>query len=208
MVKSLIVFAGAALMVAMVPGPSTAVIVREAVRSGRRAGMAVVLGNEVGVLGWGLAAVFGLSALLVASRIAYDVTRVAGAAVLIVMGVRGLWRARRGHGGAGEEAVPVPVSRGRLFRLGVLTAAANPKAGVFAVSFLPQFVPHGVAVPPMLGLLAVEWVLIDLAWYVGVVWLAGRAGRMLRAARVRQWMERVCGAVLVALGVRLMTDAR
>ncbi|MCO5997008.1 LysE family translocator [Actinoallomurus rhizosphaericola] len=209
MVQSLIVFVGAAFLVAMVPGPSTAVIVRESVRSGRRAGVAVMLGNEAGVLLWGLAAVFGLSALLLASRVAYDVMRVAGAVFLIGMGTRALWRARRDGAPVAEEEGPAPApARGRLFRLGLLTNAANPKAGVFAVSFLPQFVPHGVAVPPMLALLALVWALVDVAWYLGVIWLAGRAGRLLRGPRVRRRMEQVSGVVLVGLGIRLVTDSR
>jgi threonine/homoserine/homoserine lactone efflux protein len=208
MVQSLILFVGAAILVAMVPGPSTAVIVRESVRSGRRAGLAVTLGNETGILLWGLAAVFGLSALLLASRIAYDVMRVAGAVFLIWMGARALWRARRDGAPAGEEPTAPVVSRGRLFRLGLLTNLANPKAGVFAVSFLPQFVPHGVAVPPMLVLLSMVWVLVDIAWYLVVIWLAGRAGRVLRGPRVRRRMEQVSGVVLLGLGVRLVTDAR
>ncbi|MEV0405177.1 LysE family translocator [Actinoallomurus sp. NPDC050550] len=208
MLQSLILFVGAAFVVAMVPGPSTAVIVRESVRSGRRAGVAVMLGNEAGVLLWGMAAVFGLSALLLASRIAYDVMRIAGAVFLIVMGVRALWQARRGRAEAEEEAPGAAVSHRRLFRLGLLTNAANPKAGVFAVSFLPQFVPHGAPVLPMLALLAVVWALVDVAWYLGVIWLAGRAGRVLRSPRVRRRMEQVSGVVLVGLGVRLVTDTR
>ncbi|WP_433170127.1 LysE family translocator [Actinoallomurus sp. CA-150999] len=208
MLQSLILFVGAAIVVAMVPGPSTAVIVRESVRSGRRAGVAVMLGNEAGVLLWGMAAVFGLSALLLASRIAYDVMRIAGAVFLIAMGARALWRARRGGAEAGEEAPAAAVSHRRLFRLGLLTNAANPKAGVFAVSFLPQFVPHGVAVLPMLALLALVWALVDVAWYLGVIWLAGRVGRVLRSPRVLRRMEQVSGVVLVGLGVRLVTDSR
>src|SRR5882757_5380045 len=78
MLQSLIAFAGAAVIIALVPGPSTVMILRQSVREGRRAGVASVLGNEVGVLAWGLAAAFGLSALLVASRIAYDGIRLAG----------------------------------------------------------------------------------------------------------------------------------
>lgn len=72
LVTGLVAFIGAAFVVSLVPGPSTVMIIRQSVRSGRRAGMATMLGNEVGVLVWGLAATFGLSALLVASRLAYD----------------------------------------------------------------------------------------------------------------------------------------
>lgn len=60
MVESLLAFAGAAVLIAMSPGPSTVVIMRESVRSGRRGGLAVVLGNEAGVLVWGMVAAVGL----------------------------------------------------------------------------------------------------------------------------------------------------
>ncbi|MQY08742.1 Leucine efflux protein [Actinomadura sp. RB68] len=211
-------FAGAAFLIALAPGPSTVVIMRQSVRSGRRAGLATVLGNEAGVLAWGVAAAVGLSALLVASQVAYDVLRVTGAAVLVYFGARALWQARRGadaaeggdapqDGPAGDAAgVPVPVWR--CFRLGLVTNIANPKAGVFAVSFLPQFVPSGWPVMAALLLLAVLWALIDLVWYAGVVWLAGLARRTLVRPAVRRWLERVSGAVLVGLGVRLAAETR
>ncbi|WP_030177366.1 LysE family translocator [Spirillospora albida] len=210
MVESLVAFVGAAVLIALVPGPSTVVIVRESVRSGRRAGLAAVLGNEVGVLLWGVAAAVGLSALLAASQVAYDVLRVVGAGVLVWFGVRALWEARRGGGGGdeGPGAGGGAVSGWRCFRVGLVTNAANPKAGVFAVSFLPQFVPEGWPVLGVLLVLSVLWALIDLAWYGVVVWLAGAAGRVLGRPGVRRGLERVSGVVLVGLGVRLAAEAR
>ncbi|MFC5746537.1 LysE family translocator [Actinomadura rugatobispora] len=182
MLESLIAFTGAAVLIAMVPGPSTVVIMRSSVLSGRRAGLAAVLGNETGVLLWGLAAALGLSALLAASRLAYDGLRIAGAAVLVYFGARALWQARRGavtaagvpgdpedpEGAAGAvEGGSGPL--GRYFRLGLITNFANPKAGVFAVSFLPQFVPEGWPVPVVLVGFSLLWALIDLVWYTVVV---------------------------------------
>lgn len=202
MLTSILTFAGAACLIAMVPGPSTAVILRRSVLHGRTSGMVTVLGNEAGVLLWGLAAAFGLSAVLVASEIAYNVMRIAGAAFLIWMGAQALWRARRGNT-VGEDADDGRVSHWRAFRLGLLTNAANPKAGVFAVSLLPQFVPSGAPVLPMLLLFSVMWALIDLVWYFGLVWLAGRVRATFQRPTVRRRMERVSGTVLVALGVRL-----
>ena len=90
MLTSLLTFVGAACLIAMVPGPSTAVILRRSVINGRASGVATVLGNEVGVLLWGLAAAFGLSGLLLASRAAYDTMRITGAAPLVWMGARAL----------------------------------------------------------------------------------------------------------------------
>ncbi|WP_308166236.1 LysE family translocator [Actinomadura sp. NEAU-AAG7] len=225
-------FAGAAVLIAVAPGPSTVVIMRESARSGRRAGMAAVLGNEAGVLAWGLAAAAGLSALLVASRLAYDGLRVVGAGVLVWFGVRALWRARRGasapepgggsaldtapgtgrgtgpNAGAGTGTGGAPRGGWRCFRLGLVTNAANPKAGVFAVSFLPQFVPEGWPVPLALAVLSVLWVAIDLAWYTGVVWLVGAARRLVGRPAVRRRLEQVSGVVLVGLGLRLAAETR
>lgn len=162
----------------------------------------------------GVAAALGLSALLVASRVAYEAVRLVGAGVLLWMGVQALWGARRGReeGGEGTDRPAAgPVKAGglrRSFRTGVVTAAANPKAGVFAVSFLPQFVPEGAPVPWALLVLAVLWVLIDLTWYLAVVFAVGAVRGLLRRGGVRRAVERVSGAVLIGLGVRLAFDGR
>ncbi|GAA4070747.1 MULTISPECIES: LysE family translocator [Actinomadura] len=225
MLETLVAFTGAAMLIAMAPGPSTIVIMRVAVRSGRRAGVAAVLGNEAGVVLWGVAAAVGLSALLVASRLVYDGLRIVGAVVLVWFGVRALWEARRrrgdeGAGGRGEgadvtvssDAVGGGDSLWRCFRLGLITNVANPKAGVFAVSFLPQFVP--VSVPTgwpvlvMLVGLTVVWALVDVVWYGAVLWLVGAARRVLGRAGVRRRLEQVSGVVLIGLGVRLAAETR
>lgn len=167
--------------------------------------MATVLGNECGVLLWGLAAAFGLSALLLASQVAYDVIRIAGAAVLVWMGARALWQARRAGQPDQGPSETAPVSLRRAYWQGLLTNFANPKAGVFAVSFLPQFVPHGAPVLPTLLAFSVIWAVADLFWYLPLVWLAGRVGGVLQRQSVRRRMEQVCGVLLVGLGVRLAT---
>lgn len=79
----LLAFIGACILVAMVPGVSTAIILRQTLRAGRGSGLAATLGNETGILLWALAAAFGLSALLLASQLAYDVMRIVGAIVLL-----------------------------------------------------------------------------------------------------------------------------
>jgi threonine/homoserine/homoserine lactone efflux protein len=204
---SVVAFVGAAFLIAMVPGPSTAVILRRAVLTGRRSGVATVLGNESGVVLWGLAAAFGLSALLLASRLAYDGLRIVGAGVLVWMGARALWYARRGNGTAEREVPVAAVSQRRAYWQGLVTSFANPKAGVFAISFLPQFVPHGAPVLPMLVTFSVIWAVVDLVWYLPLVWLAGRVRGVFQRPAVRRRLEQVSGAVLVALGIRLAAES-
>jgi threonine/homoserine/homoserine lactone efflux protein len=211
MLTSLLAFAGAVAILAVVPGPSTAIILRRSMLSGHRSGVATVIGDDTGALVWGIAAALGLSALLIASQVAYDAIRITGAVILVCMGARALWHGRRGP--AVDEIGDEPGARPpepafRSFRLGLVTNLANPKAGVFAMSFLPQFVPHGVPALPVMLALSVLWALIDASWGLTLVWMAGRARRTLRRPAMRRWLERVSGVVLVGLGVRLALESR
>lgn len=202
----LIAFVGACILVAMAPGVSTAVILRQTLRAGRGSGLAATLGNETGILLWGLAAAFGLSALVLASQLAYDAMRVVGAVVLVVMGVQSLWQARRTKVETSEPEVVD--GRRKAYLTGLGTCMANPKAAVFAMSFLPQFVPQGQNVPLTLVLLAVIWVAVDIAWYSLVIWMVARAKAILGRPAVKRRLEQISGLVLIGLGVRLMTEAR
>jgi threonine/homoserine/homoserine lactone efflux protein len=202
----LLAFIGACVLVAMVPGVSTAIILRQTLRAGRGSGLAATLGNETGILLWGLAAAFGLSALLVASQVAYDIMRVTGAVLLVVMGAQALWQARKGAPPATEGEVG-PGRRGP-YLAGVGTCLANPKAAVFAMSFLPQFVPAGQNVPLTLVTLAVVWVLVDLIWYGLLIWAVDRARAWLGRPAVKRRLEQISGVVLVGLGVRMVVEAR
>ncbi|WP_437316231.1 LysE family translocator [Sorangium sp. So ce385] len=207
MSSTLLAFCGAALVLAVIPGPSTAVIVRQALRGGRRAALATIAANEVGLLFWALVAALGASALVEASAVAYDVLRIAGAVVLVVLGAQSLLgRRRAGDGDAGSAAREPAAGGWSAFRVGLLTILANPKAAVFAASFLPQFVPAGAPTLPALLLLSLVWVAVDTAWYLALILLLGRLQAAMSGGRVRRTLEAVSGVVLVALGVRMVLE--
>ncbi|MFF7673638.1 LysE family translocator [Actinacidiphila glaucinigra] len=199
-------FLGACTLVAAAPGPSTVLIIRHSLRS-RRAGFATVLGNETGVLVWGLCAAFGLTALLAASQLAYDVVRMVGAAVLVWFGVQALRAARRGpdpeRAAAGEDAAVTPWA---AYRAGLGMNLANPKAAVFAMSFLPQFVPSGAPQLPAMAGLAALWAVYEVGYYGVYVWFVDRLRSVFGRAAVRRRLEAVSGGVLVALGVRMALE--
>lgn len=212
MPSTLLPFIGACLLIAASPGPSTVLIIRHSL-AGRRAGMMTVLGNETGVFVWGVVAAFGLTALLVASQVAYGVMRVVGAVVLIVFGIQALRSARRpaaesaaAAGGGGLEPPPAGVSGARAYRAGLLMNLANPKVAVFALSFLPHFVPEGSApLPTMVGLAAL-WAVLEVGYYAVYVWFVVRMKRLLGRASVRRRLDFVSGVVLLGLGVRLALE--
>lgn len=216
----LLAFAGAALLLAIAPGPATAVLLRQTIRHGRRRGFATVAGIESGVFFWAVMAALGVTALLSASEIAYTVLRVTGALMLVFLGVQAILRSRTT--GAEQSASELAdVDEGRplepkaqrgstriAYRAGLVTNLANPKAGVFAVSFLPQFIPSGAPVLATGLLLAVIWVACDCAWYLSLTTAIHAARDLFARSTVRRRVERLTGVVLIGFGIRLATQSR
>jgi threonine/homoserine/homoserine lactone efflux protein len=202
-------FALACLVLAALPGPATALFVHRTVRDGRAAGLAAVAGNEIGVFGWALAAGAGLTALLQANRVLFEVLHIVGAVVLVYLGVAA-WRAARRP--AADLASPGWLAPGRspmaAFRASLVSIAANPKAAVFAFSFFPQFLPRHGPVFATSVLLAVIQLVIDTTYCVAIVLLAVRLRLWLSRIAVRRYLERILGTVLVALGVQLAAESR
>ncbi|WP_367320171.1 LysE family translocator [Streptomyces sp. HUAS ZL42] len=207
MLSTLLAFLGACTLIAASPGPSTVLIIKQSLRS-RRSGFLTVLGNETGVFVWGVVAAFGLTALLAASEVAYDVMRIVGAVVLVGFGIQTLRQARRAAGtedAGGRETVGR--SGWASYRGGLLLNLANPKAAVFALSFLPQFVPEGAPhLPTMVGLAAL-WAVFEVGYYGLYVWFVSRMKAVLSRTGVRRRLEQVSGGVLLLLGARMALES-
>ncbi|MGW5106581.1 LysE family translocator [Nocardia sp. NPDC004123] len=209
-VEVLPAFTLACLILAALPGPATALFLQRSVRDGRAAGLAAVAGNEIGIFGWTLAGGAGLSALLVANRVLNVGIHLLGAVVLVWLGIQA-WRGSRGDdafGAALTSALPGGRTPGSAFRASLISIAANPKAAVFGLTILPQFLPASGAVLPTVLILAVIQLAIDTTWCIGVVLAADRAGTWLRRTGIRRRIERTLAAILVGLGLSLAADAR
>jgi threonine/homoserine/homoserine lactone efflux protein len=199
-------FSLACLVVVALPGPATALFLHRTIRDGRRSGLAAVAGNEIGVFSWALAAGAGLTSLLRANLLLFDALHIAGGIVLAWLGISA-WRAAR------RDEEPREVApRGRTplgaFRASLVSIAANPKAAVFAFVFYPEFLPrHGDVLATTLALATFQVLVIDGPYCVGIVLLADRIRPWLSRAEIRRRMERVLGAVLVALGIELAATA-
>jgi len=197
----------ACVAVAALPGPSTALFLHRTVRDGRKAGLAAVAGNEIGVFCWALAAGAGLTALLRANAVLFTAMHIVGAAVLVYLGVSA-WRSARREEGEFGAAVHLRRPAGRTpaasFRASLVTIAANPKAAVFAFTFFPQFLPsHGPVLGTAAALAAIQVLVIDGPYCAMIVLLASRARNWLSRATIRRRMERALGATLVCLGIDL-----
>jgi RhtB (resistance to homoserine/threonine) family protein len=198
-----VAFAAAIGLGAMSPGPDFAVVVRQAVTSGRRAGLATAAGVAVGILVWVLAATTGVAALLAASAVAFTVVKVIGAGYLLYLGVRALRAAARRAGATAEPATGrAPTTGVAAFRSGLLCNVLNPKAAVFFVALMPQFLPRHPAVADVLLLSATAF-LITLLWFGVVATVLSGLRRLLDRPAVRRVIDGLTGTALVLLGIRL-----
>jgi len=205
---SLLAFAGVSLLLAVTPGPDMAVVTRNALAHGRRGVLLTTSGIALALVIWVTATAVGLSALLRTSGEVLFVLKIIGASYLGYVGVRTLLESRRRPADllAGTPPAPPAAPAHAVFRQGFLSALSNPKLGVFFVTFLPQFVLPGQAVLPRLLLLGVTFAVIGWLWMNVYGLFVTRLRDVITAPRVRQWMERVTGIVLLGFGARLALE--
>lgn len=201
----LLAFAGVSLLLAVTPGPDMAVVTKNALAHGRRGVVLTTTGIGLALLIWAAATAIGLSALLRASGDLLFVLKLVGAAYLAYLGVRALLDSRRRPADLLAGAPP-PAPAHAIFRQGFLSAISNPKLGVFFVTFLPQFVAPGQALLPRLVELGLIFAAIGWTWMNVYGLLISRIRDFITAPRVRQWMQRVTGVVLLGFGARLALE--
>ena len=195
--SSLPIFLAATLGLLILPGPAVLYIVTRSVAQGRRAGLASVLGIELGSLCHAAAAAFGLSAILLASALAFDIVKYVGAAYLVYLGVRTLLSRRPA---AAEDSAPR--SAGELFRKGLVVQLLNPKTALFFYAFLPQFVDPGRG-SPVLQILALGGLFTLLATCTDSLYAvlgSGIGGFVKRNPAFQRVQKYVSGGIYIALG--------
>jgi threonine/homoserine/homoserine lactone efflux protein len=197
----ILAFSLAAALIVLLPGPDTLVVVRALLRGGAAEAVRTVAGVLTGLAVWVVAAALGLSALLRASHAGYDVLRVAGAAYLVWLGVQSL-RSRS------RELAPPPRRGplGRGYLAGLATDLLNPKVGVFFVTFLPGFVPHGASVGVMSLIFGGIFILEGAAYFAVLIGLARTVTGWMQNVRIRRRLDAGTGLVLIGLGVRLAVE--
>ena len=207
-VHGLPLFMTAALLVNLTPGPDMLFVIGNSAANGRRAGVMAALGIGAGCVLHTVLAAVGLSALLAASALAFEVVKWIGAAYLVWVGI-GMMRSK-----ARQPAAAAPaVAPGRVFWQGALTNALNPKVALFFLAFLPQFISPGESGQVMaFVVLGTLFNLGGTAINIVMALVAGdvrdRMSRSASAGRVGAWLKRAVGAVFVGLGVKLAFSSR
>jgi threonine/homoserine/homoserine lactone efflux protein len=197
----LALFMAAALALNVTPGPDMLYVAARSTSEGRRAGILSAFAIATGTLVHIASVALGLTALLAAVPVAYDILRMAGAIYLVYLGMRTFLR--KGFGD--DTSAPPPASSWTIFRQGVVTNVLNPKVALFFLAFLPQFVDPGRAPVAMqvvfLGLLFnTSGTLVNVAVALGA---SGLAGRVRRSGGLQEVARKVTGGIFILLGLRL-----
>jgi threonine/homoserine/homoserine lactone efflux protein len=203
----LLAFLAAAVLLTLSPGPDNMMVLGIGMAKGRARGMAFGLGCALGCLSHTLLAVIGVSALIAASPLAFTTLKVCGGLYLGWMGFNAIRSTAVANSGASaSRAEGVTESARTLFFRGVFANAINPKVALFFLSFLPQFVAA------QRGDANLQTALLGLAFTAQAAILFGLLGFfsgtvgawLARRPRAGMWLDRIAGAIFIALGLRLI----
>ena len=205
--NDLILFAGAALLMVLTPGPNMIYLISRSISQGRRAGVISLFGVVAGFLVHLLAAAVGLSALFLAIPLAYEILKWAGALYLLWLA----WQAVKPGARSPFSAQDLPVdSAARLFLMGFLTNVLNPKIAVFYLAIFPQFITPGNG-SVFLQSIVLGSTQIAVSFSVNLLIALSAAGIASWFSRNPAWLATqryFMGFVLGALAVRLAFEQR
>lgn len=196
-----LIFLGAAILLAIAPGPGMLYVLARALAGGRREGLLSALGTFFGGMVHVFAAAAGVSIILAKSAVAFATVKYLGAAYLCFLGIRMILEARKDE----PISIEAPQRRRSPFWQGILTEALNPKTALFFLSFIPQFVERGSAhVFLRFIFLGSVSVALNTSADIIVTLLAGPLGERIRgSARFRRQQRSLTGAVMIGLGTYL-----
>lgn len=205
--EALIAFSIAAGLLTITPGLDTALVLRTAASEGPKKAALASAGVCLGTIVWAAAVALGLGALLAASELAFTMLKWAGAAYLVWLGLQLILRPRSRFE-VGAAKLPRDGGDWTWFWRGLLNNLLNPKAGVFYVSFLPQFVPQHVAAAPFMLLLGCIHASMAVPWFGLIIGATRPISGALQRADVVRWLDRLTGGVFLGFGVRLAMARR
>ena len=197
-----ITFVIAACIIAVSPGSGAVLSMSHGLSYGVKKTSATIVGLQAGLILILIIAGAGVGSLLLASELAFNVVKTAGALYLIYLGLS-QWRAKVTVGGADVAAQSALPSLQKRVLTGFLTNATNPKGIIFMVAVLPQFIEHGAPLLPQLLIMAATMCTVDLVVMHSYAFLASSMQRFFRDAGAVKKQNRFFGGMLMAVGTAL-----
>jgi len=203
--ESWLAFTLASILLTLVPGPSVLLVVSQALARGRRAAMMCIVGDMLGTIVLMLLSFMGVGALLAASAVLFQVVKWAGVLYLAHLGLRQILEATK----QSDELTDAPeaVSSWGSFWAGSITAILNPKAILFYMAFLAQFIDPAGSLVLQMGILTATSVTIIAVLLTGYALVAARARAGFQSRSIRRKIGYAGGGLMIG-GSALMAVTR
>ena len=203
LLKAIPAFALTALLLAIVPGQGVAMVLRQSIVGGAKAAFISVAGNSTGLIIWGAGSAIGLSQIFARSHTAYNILKYSGVAFLIFLSAQTLLTLRNESGNF-DYGGHAQTGFGPAFRLGLFTNLTNVKAAVFAVAFIPAFVPKDFSLALGIFILACVQALVSTSWYTFLIAIVERSSVYLAKPKVRRSLTAFSAAGILFLAISLL----
>jgi threonine/homoserine/homoserine lactone efflux protein len=195
-------FVLATVLLVMVPGQGVAMVLRQSILGGSKAAFLSAIGNCVGILTWATSSAIGLSAIFAQSQTAYSILKWVGVSYLVFVSLQTLFALRHEFGKFDLESKS-EVSNGASFRLGLITNLTNVKAAVYAVAFLPAFVPSNFSLAWGILIFGSIWAFISILWNIFLIWTVKKSSVFIQRPAVRRTLTAISALGIMGLAIGL-----
>ncbi|MCK4536212.1 MAG: LysE family translocator [Desulfuromonadales bacterium] len=204
--ETLAPFFAASVLLCLAPGPDNIFVLTQSALRGRSAGLAVMLGLCTGLVGHSTAVALGVAVIFQTSALAFSMLKFIGAGYLVYLA----WQAFRAPATPIEASGSENLRLGKYYSRGIIMNITNPKVSIFFLAFLPQFAdPLRGPISAQILMLGGVFIFATILVFGGIALLAGTLGEWLnRSNRIQKVMNRLTGAVFVALALKLATTER
>ena len=204
MLEGLLTFITITLKIIIVPGPDFFIVMKNSISSGRVNGTMAALGITSGHVIYSLLAIFGIIFILAQMYYVFLVIKILGACYLIYLGIRSIISARQGLNFTPETMKIAQVSYLNSYRQGIVSTLLNPKALLYYISILPQFLSTGGAVTSQIAILSAIVTSVILIWFIFCVFIFQYIKKLFANRKIKAFFDYAVGFILVGLSINLL----
>ncbi|EJR54545.1 LysE family translocator [Bacillus cereus] len=204
MIENYFLFIIMSICLIILPGPDTAMATKNTLVAGKMGGVKTVFGTCVALLIHTLAAVIGLSALIVKSALLFSIFKYVGALYLIYIGIKALLAVKNQEGvNTNDVSMNTDNEHTPCFRQGFLTNLLNPKIAVFFLTFLPQFLNPSHNTLIQLLVMGLTYLVLTVIWFAFYIFLIDKISAFMKKPKTQSYIQGLTGIVLIGFGIKL-----
>ena len=203
MIENYLLFIIMSICLIILPGPDTAMATKNTLVAGKMGGVKTVFGTCVALLIHTLAAVIGLSALIVKSALLFSIFKYVGALYLI----KALLAVKNKEGvNTNDVSINNDKEHTSCFRQGFLTNLLNPKIAVFFLTFLPQFLNPSHNTFIQLLVMGLTYLVLTIIWFAFYIFLIDKISAFMKKPKTQRYIQGLTGIVLIGFGIKLALE--